>query len=383
MIVFKAFLRVLNKCKIPVIMYTAFLIFFAGFNMQTEDSSMSFTADKPTVLIINKGENEGVTQNLIEYIEKNCDTADIKDEGDAISDALFYRDVNYIIYIPENYREDLLNGKNPEIEIKSTGDYKASYAEMLLSGYIKTANLYAGGAGSEEELIDKINQTLTKQAEIKITSGIDTDNLSRATFYYNFANYSILASCVYVICLILSSFNQEKVKNRMLISSMDYKKHNRILLLSNSLFAVLLWFLYVLLSFFMVGNIMFSVHGIIYIVNSLVFTICALTIAFLIGNLVNNKNAINGIVNVAALGSSFLCGAFVPVDLLPEGVLAAARILPSYWYIQTNEVLKTIEEFNLETLKPIFINTGMVILFSMVFVVISNAASGRKQLINR
>ncbi len=66
---------------------------------------------------------------------------------------------------------------------------------------------------------------------------------------------------------------------------------------------------------------MFTVHGIILMVNSFVFSICALTIAILIANLVNNKNAINGIVNVVALGSSFLCGAFVPIEWLPDTVL--------------------------------------------------------------
>ena len=33
------------------------------------------------------------------------------------------------------------------------------------------------------------------------------------SFYYNFANYSILAGCVYVICLILSSFKAENIEN--------------------------------------------------------------------------------------------------------------------------------------------------------------------------
>ena len=59
---------------------------------------------------------------------------------------------------------------------------------------------------------------------------------------------------------------------------------------------------------------MFSIHGIFYLINSFIFSICATTIALFIGNIVSNKNAISGIVNVIALGSSFLCGAFVPME---------------------------------------------------------------------
>ena len=121
--------------------------------------------------------------------------------------------------------------------------------------------------------------------EVELTSKLDTDSLEKATFYYNFANYSILAGTVYVICIVLSSFKEEKIRKRTVISSMKYKTHNRKLLLSNGLFALFLWLVYVVLSFVLVGDGMFTIHGVVYIVNSFVFMICALTIAFLIRKL--------------------------------------------------------------------------------------------------
>lgn len=379
MTVFKTFLKVLNKCKVPIIMYTVILIFFGGFNMQTSENSTNFEASKPDILIINQDEDKGITKNLIEYIKENSKIIDIKNDEEAINDALFYRDVNYIIYIPKNYREDFLNGKNPQIEIKSTGDYQASLAEMMLEKYIKVANVYQKSMETEEKVIEKINETLDKEVKIEITSKLDTNNLKKATFYYNFTNYSILAGCVYVICLILSSFKEEKIAKRTIISSMNYKKYNRYLLLSNSLFAIVLWIFYVLLSFILVGNVMFTAHGLIYIANSFIFTICATTIAFLIGNLVNNKNAINGIVNVVALGSSFLCGAFVPMEWLPDSVLKIAHILPSYYFISNNELVTQLEAINLESLRPILFNMGIIFIFTVVFAFISNVVSKRKR----
>lgn len=379
MIVFKTFLKVLNKCKFVIIMYTVLLIAFAGFNIKTSDNTTNFTPSKPDVLIINEDENEKLSKNLVNYIEKNCNIKDIEKSQEKINDALFYRDVNYIIYIPKNYSNDFLDGLNPEIKIKSSGDYNSSYTEMLLSRYIKVANIYGKDIKNVDELISKINDTIYKEVDVEITSKLDTDKLSKASFYYNFANYSILAGCVYVICLILSSFKEENINKRTIVSSMDYKKYNRNLLLSNSLFAIVLWGFYVILSFILIGDVMFTLNGIYYIINSFIFTICALTIAFLIGNLVSNKNAINGIVNVIALGSSFLCGAFVPVEFLPDAVLKVAHILPSYWYIQTNELLKTIEVFSMESLKPIIINMGVVVLFTIMFIVITNIISNKKR----
>ena len=301
MTVYKTFFKVVNKYKFLIIIYTAMLILFAGFNMQTSQNSTNFVAEKPDVLIINNDKEQKLSKNLVEYIEKNSNIVDIENDEEARNDALFYRDVSYIIYIPENYSKDFLNGLNPEINIKSAGDAGSSYAEMMLTRYIKVANIYQKEIQNEEELIKTINETLEKEAETEITSKLDTDNLSRAVFYYNFMNYSILAGCVYVICVIISSFREEKIRKRTIISSMNYKKYNRQLLISNGMLAFILWFLYVVLSFILIGNIMFTAHGLILIANSFIFSICSLTIAFLIANLINNKNAINGIINVVAL----------------------------------------------------------------------------------
>ena len=379
MTVFKTFLKILNKNKFIIILYTVFLIGFGGFNMQTSDNSTNFVASKPDIMIVNYDEEKGITKDLIKYITDNSNIIELNNNEEAINDALFYRDVNYVIYIPENYSKDFMDGKNPEINIKSTGDYQSSFAEMLLSRYIKVANIYQKSIDNEDELISKINETLSKESEVEITSKLDTDGLAKATFYYNFASYSILACLVYVICLILSSFKDIKIQKRTIISSTNYRKLNRQLLLSNSLFSIILWGVYVALSFVLIGDVMFSNQGIIYLINSFIFTMCATTIALFIGNLVSNKNAINGIVNVIALGSSFLCGAFVPMEWLPDGVLKIAHILPSYYYISSNESLKTLEVFNLETMQPIITNMIVILGFSIIFIILTNIVSKRKQ----
>ncbi len=54
MTVFKTFLKIVNKYKFIILLYTVLLIVFGGFNIQTSDTSISFVASKPDVLIINK-----------------------------------------------------------------------------------------------------------------------------------------------------------------------------------------------------------------------------------------------------------------------------------------------------------------------------------------
>lgn len=379
MTVFKTFWKVVKKYKGTVIMYTIMLIIFGALNMTTGDNQTTFTDSKPDILIINNDEEVGITKNLIEYIKTNSKIIDIKNDEEAINDALFYRDVNYIIYIPQNYRQDVLKGLNPEINIKSTGDYQASLAEMMLKKYVKIQNIYASKIENEDELIEAINNNLSKKSEIQITSKLDTKKLQSQTQYFNFGTYSIMAVVIFVVCLVLSSFHEKEINKRSLISSMNYKKHNTLLLLSSFIYSSIVWVAFTLIGIILVGDVSFTPRGLVYMLNSFVFTFCSLTIALLISTLINNKEAISGIINVIALGSSFLCGAFVPAEWLPDTVLKIAHVLPAYWYINSNELLKTMEIVNIENLKPVFINMIVVIGFSIAFIVINNLVSKRKQ----
>ena len=379
MTVFKTYFKLLNKNKFIVIMYTVILLTFGGFNMQTSEQSMSFTPSKPSVTIVNNDEEVGITKNLIKYIKKNCKNPKIKQDNNSLDDALFYGDTNFIIYIPKNYHNDYMNNLNPNIEIKSSGNYNAEYANMLLNKYLKVANAYKDSIRDEDELVKYIDKTLSDNINIEITTHVDNSKINRAAFYFNFESYSILACLIYIICIIQSIFNNINIRKRTIISSTNYRKNNRILLLSNIIYSLILWIFYLIMGLILLGDIMFSSYGIILMINSLLFTICATVIAFFIGSIVTNKNAISGIVNVVALGSSFLCGAFVPLEYLPSSVINIAHLLPTYYYIKNNELLKTIDKFNIESLNPIFINMIILVIFIVVFILLTNIASRKKR----
>lgn len=379
MTVFKTFWKIINKYKGTIILYTVILIIFGGINMSTNDTGTTFVDSKPDILIINKDEEIGITKNLVNYLKQNSNIINVKNNEEAINDALFYRDVNYVIYIPENYRQDVLNGLNPEINIKSTGDYSASLAEMMLSRYVQIQNIYKDNINNEDELIEAINNNLSKKSSVEMTSKLDASKMTKVASYFNFASYSIMAVVIFIICLVLSSFHEKTVNKRTIISSMNYKEHNRLILFASFMYSVIVWFLYVVLGLILLGNIIFTARGLMYLLNTFVFTFCALTIALLISTIVSNKNAINGIVNVVALGSAFLCGAFVPAEWLPKAVLNIAHILPAYWYINSNDLLKTMETINFETLKPVFNNMLVILAFAILFIIMNNIISKKKQ----
>lgn len=379
MTVFKTFWKIIKKYKGTIILYTVMLVSFGGINLSSKEANLNFTNEKPDVLIVNQGENIGLTKNLIDYLSQNTNIVQIENFEEKRNDALFYRDVNYIIYINDDYREKILNGENVTLDIKSTNDYSAHLAEMILNKYLTVQNLLRAYTTNEQELTNKINKTLKEETKVVVSSKVDKTAENKVSRYFNFASYSILAAIIFIITLVMTSFKEKTINKRITVSSMNYKKHNNLLLISGLAYVLVLWLLYTLLAIILLKSSVLNTKGLLYILNSLVFSLSALTFALLISTLVKNKDAIGGIVNVVALGSAFLCGAFLPVEYLGSNVLKLAHIFPAYYYINTNNKIMSAEIIDKTLLTNILPNTLTLILFMILFIIINNLITKQKR----
>ncbi len=372
MTVFKTFWKIVNKYKGTIILYTVMLISFGGINLASNDTTTTFTSTLPNIAIVNNDQKSVLTNNLISYLSENSKVVDIENDEEKINDALFYRDVSYVVYIPKNYTNDVLKGMNPTIDIKSTNDYTSSLEEMMLTDYLNLQNTYLKLTTDQTKLTNYINDTLKDKSKVVLTSKVDTKSLSKVSRYFNFASYSILAVVIFIITLVLTSFKDKTVNKRIVVSSMNYKKHNGLILKSSLLYALIVWALFSLLAIILLGKSVLNTRGLLLSLNTLVFTLQALTFALLISSLVNNKDAIGGIVNVVALGSAFLCGAFIPSIYLPEKVVSISHIFPAYYYNNSNDLVTSLEVINLTTLKPFITNIMMMLVFMLVFILLNN-----------
>lgn len=377
MTVFKTFWKVVKRYKGTIIGFTIMLVIFGTINMSSNDVTSTFKESKPDIIIVNN-DNTILADGLVSYFKENGNIIDVKNTERAIDDAIFYRDASYVIYIPDGYEDNILNGGNGNIEIKSSGDYTSYLAEMLLTRYIKTIKVLSKEYSDKSVLLSKVNNALDENSKVELTTKINTTELSRLSRYYNFASYTLIAVILFIICLVLSSFNKETTRKRIVVSSMDYKKHNKYILIASSLYSIFVVILYTILAFIIFGSLTFTERGLLYILNTFIFSFVALCMALFISTLVKNKEAVSGIVNVVALSQAFLCGAFIPVVWLPESVIKIAHVLPAYWYINTNDFLTELEVLSFTNLKPIWINMLILIIFAIMFIILNNIASRKK-----
>lgn len=382
MIVFKTIFKLIYKLKGLIILYTLMLFGITILNETANKEVNNFTESKSDIIIINK-DNEYLSKNYIDYMSKHSNLRkDIDTNNDEeINDALFYRDINFVVYLDESFTKDILNGKSPNVKIKTTKDASSTYEKMMLDSYIKYALIYKDYY-SGDSLTEKLNETLKEHTKVNLKTELNINELQKVSNYYNFLNYAFLAGCVYVISMILSCIKEENVYKRTIISSYDYKKYNKIVLLANSILVVGMWLLYIVASIIIFKELMFSLNGILYMINSFVFAILSLVVGFCIGTITQNKNALGGIVNVVALGTSFLCGAFVPLNYMPNYVISIAHVLPSYYYISNNEIIKTTENLTNEIIKNLSLNILIMLIFIIILMLITNYINKKKQIIN-
>ena len=100
--------------------------------------------------------------------------------------------------------------------------------------------------------------------------------------------------------------------------------------------------------------------------NSFVYIIATAGIAMIIAQFDLSDNGITAISNIIGLGMSFLCGVFVPQELLTGGVLALGRLFPAYWYTKANNMLFGMSGGVFST-KEYLICIGIEALFAVAF----------------
>lgn len=377
MTVFKAYLKIAKSFLPTILLYFGIFTFITIMVGSVGSSSVSFKVTKPNVYIINN-DNSKITDTFISFVKENANIIDIKNDEESIKDALFYRMVDYVIEIPSNYGKDFINEKDVKIKTTSVPNSTGTtYSAMLFSRYFTIYKTYLKSGIPENEISKLILNDLKSTTNVKL---IDTDkkDIDKVNYFYNYTNYTILATSILIIGMIINTFTSTNIKRRNKISSTSFKKLNRQLFLGNTCLNFVIWLSYVIVSFILYKDTMFSYTGLLFIINSFFFSLMALSVGFLIGNLVKSREAQNGIVNIVALGTSFICGAFVPQQYLGSAVLTFAKILPSYWFITNNNKMSLLSNYNYDTIMPLVINMMIVFGFTVVFFVITNVITRLK-----
>ncbi|PKM56234.1 MAG: ABC transporter permease [Firmicutes bacterium HGW-Firmicutes-5] len=382
--VFRLCLKIFKK-KLPVMMIYVGL--FLGISLLIASATRTerekgFIQSKTNIAIINYDQTPLVT-GLINSLEEIANIVPLEDDSSALQDALYFRKVTYILRIPEDFTEKFLKGDEVWIEKTSIpNSVDAVYVDLQVNQYLRIAELYKSQSHIDRATIaDHIKKDMEIETKVNFNGGEEVkQDQSYAMYYYNYLAYSLFSVLILGISTIILVFNNQDLRRRNACSPIPAGSSSFQFILANGVFAVICWAIMVGFCILFDYKNSNTTNTLLFLINSFVFTLCAVSISFLVGNLVKNEEGISALTNVIALGPSFISGVFVPQEFLGENVLKIASFTPTYWYVKANNTIANLNSFDLTSLRETMGYTGVVLGFAIAFLSLALVVGKKKQL---
>lgn len=382
--VFKLYFKILKKSIPNLLIYIGILVLFTimlTINFKSS-SDNTFTDIKVRTALINHDKDSLLLKEFKNYLEKSSDFIEIDNTKKSMQDALFFRNVSYIISIPEGFTEDFLDGKDPIINKYTLPDSSTNHkVDLAINNFLNTGRVYINNLEniSEGELVKVISKDLDVNIDGVLYSkeGNGVDNTPMVT-YYNYLVYAILSILILGVSDIMMAFTNIDIKRRNLASPISLFSIQIQQIFGHLAFALLCVILFVFFGSVVYRASPFNKTSMLFILNLISFTFAALSIAYLVGSLTKSRDITNGISNVIGLGLSFISGVFVPMEFLGETTLQIARFTPAYWYTTANIAIGNLSTFSIDQVSPIYGNMLIQLGFAIAIFAIALVVNKKK-----
>jgi len=353
------------------------MLIFAGvlfiLSQESANESKTFTDTKIRTAFINKDNGSLLSQGLYEYLNKYCEFVEVSEER--IDDALFIREVEYVIEIDEGFEENFLSGGEALVKKQSIPD---SFTSMAINGainnYLNTAAVLKTYITFDNttELVDVLKTNMALKSNVSLFDSMHSQNDNGYyETYFNYLSYVMVASFILIIGTIMATFQKLSIKRRNLVAPISIRNLNLKLLFCNGLFTTMFLVVFVILGVITSKNHVINQHLIFYGINAFAFSIVVLALSYLFGMVLNNTKLLTLVSTVVSLGFAFIGGVFVPLEMLNSSTLKIAQFVPSYWYVLSNDAIGKLSNFNWQNISEVLGYIALQLIIALVLFVVS------------
>ena len=376
--VFKLFFKTMKGNLPNVLIYFVITFVCALVFVKAQTTSPAFSSKeiKPSIVIKNQGDSE-YAKGLSDYLKEKCVVIDVEEER--IENALFYRQISYVLYLPDDFDAKVENRGNIDLQTKKVDSLSDSYlAEQYVTSYMSTlqGNLEYGNLANEKEVIKQTAKDLSKDVKITMLNG---EHKEEVQYYFNFLSYTFCSCLIGGIGYVMFVLHKREIRRRNTVSPLKNTSMNLQLMLGYISYAVVMGLVAILFAYLIFPEGMKEAFGPYMVLNTFVSLVPALGLAYLVGTAIQSLEIQQGLSNVLCLIMAFLGGSFVPQQLLSDNLLKFSTFTPNYWFVKANDALYQIQEFDMEHLQPVFSYMGMQILFGVVFFLIAMIYSKQRR----
>ena len=367
--VFKLFFKIAKTKWLATLVFLGIFLLILNFT-NVGGGSTSFSTSKMALTVYDQ-DNSDASKKLCEYLAKDNIIVDFEDDTDKLIDALYATSTNYVITINEGYADKLAKGETEGLfSTRYLHDsYTNKLADSMLDTYVGTVKAYMAGGMEFGKAIDSAAEALSEKTEVTFETFSDKVGNTKAASFFNYLPYALLSIIVSVLCPVIVAMNKKEVGFRTKCSSIKTSSISAQTIAASGIFVFFIWIFLMIIGVGKNGG-MFSGNIWYGVLNSASFTLVSVSIALLFSELGVKENVLAFVTQVLGLGMAFLCGMFVPQEMLSSGVLGAARFLPAYWYVRANDMICGLSTDPFKT-STVMMCIGIQVLFAAAIFAVS------------
>lgn len=381
MIVFKGFLILVKRnLEIGFLYLAIFMTICIMVQLMTKGEGMNQFQEESLKIAVIDRDGGRLSESIKEYLGEKHQLVDMEDDKTVIQENLFYRNVFYVATIPEDFEQKYLKEGERLKTTKVPGTFSAYYIDQQIDAFLNEVRILKSGGFSTEEAIKEAMRIGKLDTEVTmIDKNGHGGQMASHAYLFQFLPYLFLAVLCYIIGFVMIAYRKEDVRRRILCSSVSLRTQNAGLVAGYIVVGVVFWFICMLLPMVLYRKEFLQDHNLpYYLLNSFVMVLVALSISFIVGVLVEKETIVNAVTNVISLGMCFVCGVFVSMSMLSEGVRKAAHFLPVYWYETVNEIIGNNVQFTAAQSAAVWGGIGIQVIFAVFFLSVGLVASKYK-----
>ena len=158
MTVFKAYMKIAKKNIWLFIMYLA--IFFAVTvifqKVSAEEEKVPGYQKESVPIGIVDADKGALADSLKEYLGRTNEIVLLPDEKEVLQENLFYRNVQYIVWIPESFAQTCIAEDESLKVVKLPGSSSGYYIDQQINSFLQYAKIYETAGFTETEAAEKM-----------------------------------------------------------------------------------------------------------------------------------------------------------------------------------------------------------------------------------
>ena len=188
-----------------------------------KETYTSYESEKIKIGVVDK-DNGPLAEGLVKWLEGTHHVTMLEDNREKLQEELFYRNVEYIVVIPEDFYEScMVNGESISVT-KVPGSYSAYYVDQQLESCLNTMRTYLKAGFSQKEAATAILDK--KRGEVTMLDTDENSGTSGWLYYFRYIPYLFLALLCYVMGYVLMAFKKDDIPKRMQASAISARRQS-------------------------------------------------------------------------------------------------------------------------------------------------------------